>query len=221
MKRLGIMLSAILMASSAAQAADLNWNSGTSTLYTPTPVSGWSGFYAGINGGFGWGTSTSQPIGGGARTDHNTNGGTVGATAGYNMDMGGFVLGGEADLQWANIGYSEDVGASTFKSSIDFFGTIRGRAGASFGQVMPYVTGGAAIGRGTSSETLAGVTRSQSSTHVGWTVGLGLEAQATQNISLKAEYLYVDMGTQPYGGIRGMDEGHRFSVIRAGINYKF
>src|SRR5690606_19454658 len=214
-------LSALMLVSPAAQAADLNWGNSTSPIYSPTSATQWTGFYAGISGGYGWGTTSISPANAGGQVDNNSSGWTLGGQAGYNMDMGGFVLGGEADLQWANIGYSEDVGARTFKSSVDFFGTLRGRAGASFGQVMPYVTAGVAIGRGTSSETLAGVTRSQSATHLGWALGVGLEAQATQNISLKAEYLYVDLGTQPYSGIRGMDESHRFGVIRAGINYKF
>lgn len=226
MKRLGIMLTAFLMVSATAQAADLGWNSGASPIYSPTPVSGWSGFYAGINADYGWGGVTRRPAIGGAATDNNTSGGAFGAQAGYNLDMGGFVLGTEADLQWSAIGHSEAVGTDTFKSGIDFFGTVRGRAGMSFGQVMPYVTGGFAAGRGSASLTNAGgVTTSQSATHIGWTVGAGLEAQATQNISLKAEYLYVDLGTQTYNGlpapIGNQDVSQRFSVVRAGINYKF
>ena len=58
---------------------------------------------------------------------------------------------------------------------------------------------------------------------MGWTIGAGLEAQATSNLSIKAEYLYVDLGTQTYAGLPGgsVDATQRFSVIRAGLNYKF
>lgn len=226
MKRLGIVLSASLLASATAYAADLNWNSApaANNMYSPSMASSWSGFYIGANGGFAFGSHESRSTAGGPITENNSGGGTLGATAGYNLDMGGFVLGTEADLQWAAIGYSEDRGAGEFKSDIDFFGTIRGRAGMTFGQVMPYVTGGFAAGRGTTSEPNgAGATVSQSATHMGWTVGAGLEAQATSNISLKAEYLYVDLGTQEYAGLPsgGLDVTQRFSVVRAGINYKF
>jgi len=226
MKRTGIMLSAIiLLATTTAQAADLGWNSSPSPIYSPTPASGWSGFYAGVNASYGWGTLTRQPAGGGAQSQHNTGGGALGAQAGYNLDMGGFVLGTEADLQWSSVGYSEDIpGAGTLKASIDWFGTVRGRAGMSFGQVMPYVTGGFAAGRGSVSLD-NGVTTSQTATHMGWTVGAGLEAQATDNISIKAEYLYVDLGTQAYNNlpvaIGNLDVTQRFSVVRAGVNYKF
>jgi outer membrane immunogenic protein len=227
MKRLGIMLSAALLLTTATQAADLGWNSGASPIYTPTPVSGWSGFYAGVNGGYNWGTLTRQAAGGGVQTQHNTGGWSLGGQAGYNVDMGGFIVGAEGDLQWTNLGYSEDIpGIGSFKSGIDFYGTLRGRAGMSFGQVMPYVTAGFAAGRGTASVTNGGgVTTSQSATHMGWTAGVGLEAQATDNISIKAEYLYVDLGTQTYAGplagLGGIDATQRFSVIRAGVNYKF
>ncbi|UXN75311.1 hypothetical protein N8D56_11150 [Devosia sp. A8/3-2] len=52
---------------------------------------------------------------------------------------------------------------------------------------------------------------------------MGLEAAATENITVKAEYLYVDLGTQTYSGLPGgsIDATQRFSVVRAGINYKF
>src|SRR5690606_15636987 len=220
------MLSAILLLSTAAQAADLGWNSGASPIYSPSPASGWSGFYAGVNAGYGMGTLTRQPAGGGAAAAHSSGGGALGAQAGYNLDMGGFVLGTEADLQWAGIGYSEDLGGgNTLKAGIDVFGTIRGRAGMSFGQVMPYVTGGFAAGRGSVSVQSAATT-TQTATHMGWTVGAGLEAQATSNISIKAEYLYVDLGTQTYNNLPvvaggGIDATQRFSVVRAGLNYKF
>ncbi len=227
MNRLAIMLSATLLLSTAAQAADLGWNGGASPIYSPTPVSGWSGFYAGINGGYGWGTMTRAPAGGGVDDDNNSGGFVLGGQAGYNLDLGGVVLGTEADLQWSSIGYSEELpGLGTFESGIDVFGTIRGRAGFSFGQVMPYLTAGFAAGSGSASvNDDAGVTTSQSATHLGWTVGGGLEAKATENISIKAEYLYVDLGTQTYSGplagLGGIDATQRFSVLRAGLNYKF
>ena len=223
MKRLGIMLSAILLLTAPTQAADLGWNSGTSPMYSPTPATAWAGFYAGVSGGYGFGSATVSPAPG-AQATNSTGGWNLGAQAGYNMDMGGFILGAEADLQWSNVAYSEVVGGDTFKAGIDFYGTLRGRAGMAFGQVMPYVTGGIAAGRGTASLD-NGVVTSQSATHMGWTAGVGLEAQATSNISIKAEYLYVDLGTQAYNGlpagIGNIDVTQRFSVVRAGLNYKF
>lgn len=222
MKRSGIALLAAIALTATAQAADLGWNGGgnSSNLYSPVSASQWTGFYAGISGGHGWGTSSVRPAI--AATDNNSSGWALGAQAGYNMDMGGFVLGGEADLQWANIGHTEPGLGGTFTSRTDLFGTLRARAGIPIGQVMPYGTVGVAYGRG-SATVDTGVSTSQTANHFGWALGVGLEAQATSNLSLKAEYLYVDLGTQTYnllpGG--GRDIGQRFGVIRAGVNYKF
>lgn len=223
-----LALACTALLTATAQAADLGWSGSTSpvsNLYSSSSAFQWSGFYAGVNGGYGFGTLSREPAGGGATTENNTNGWGLGAQAGYNVDMGGFVLGGEADLQWSSIAYSQDLGGlGKLKASVDGFGTVRARAGLTFDRVMPYVTGGAAFGRSTVSMTdPADVVTSQTNSHLGWTIGVGLEAAATDNITLKAEYLYVDLGSQTYTTAPGgnIDASQRFGLIRAGINYKF
>lgn len=222
-----IALSALLLASAPVHAADLNWGSNSpSPIYSSASTTQWSGFYAGISGGYAWGTATTDPTLPGGTSNTNSSGWTLGGQAGYNMDMGGFVLGGEADLQWANIGYSQTLaGGNTFQAKTDFFGTLRGRAGVPIGQVMPYATLGVAYGRGSAQVDNGVSTTISAANHIGWTAGVGLEAQATSNLSFKAEYLYVDLGAQAYNGLpapaAGIDVGHRFSVVRAGVNYKF
>lgn len=215
-------LLALVLVSAPAQAADLGWGDNTSPIYSPTSAAQWTGFYAGVSGGYGWGTTVNSPALAGGVTDNNAGGWSLGGQAGYNVDMGGFVLGGEADLQWSSIGYREPIAGGNFEARTDLFGTLRARAGVPVGQVMPYATAGLAYGRGTAQET-TGVVTSQSASHFGWAAGLGLEAQATANLSLKAEYLYVDLGTQSYNGlpVGNRDISQRFSVVRAGINYKF
>jgi outer membrane immunogenic protein len=227
MNRLGIALFASVALSTSAFAADLwtNTSAASSPVFAGSSVSNWGGFYAGVSGGYSWGTTTVDPAVGAGSSSNNSQGWTLGGTAGYNMDMGGFVLGAEADLNWADIGYSQaNPGGGTFTAKTDFYGTVRGRAGIPIGQVMPFATLGVAYGRGSAQVDNAGVTTSQSANHLGWTAGLGLEAQATSNLSLKAEYLYVDLGSQAYNGLPGLgnrDVTQRFSVIRAGVNYKF
>jgi outer membrane immunogenic protein len=51
----------------------------------------------------------------------------------------------------------------------------------------------------------------------GWTVGGGLEYALTDNFSVRGEYLYVNIPKTKEKKISSMD----FSVIRAGLNYKF
>lgn len=228
------VLTALSMAalSGSALAADWNtpatspvYNSAPSALYSPTPVSGWSGFYAGANVGHGWGTASNSPVVAGGAGNNNSSGWAVGAQGGYNYDIGGLVIGGELDLQWSNIGHSFAAGAAgNYSSNINLFGTARFRAGLPVGQVLPYLTFGVAAGGGTTQVTSpANVTTSTSSTHLGWAAGIGFEAQAASNVSIKAEYLYVDLGSQPYNGlpVGNHDVAQRFGVARVGVNYRF
>ena len=68
----------------------------------------WTGFYVGINGGGGWGSSTwSNPAG---TADADLAGGVVGGTLGYNYQMGQTVFGLEGDLDWSNIRGSTSTG---------------------------------------------------------------------------------------------------------------
>jgi len=227
MKRaiLSVLMSTMVLGGTAL-GADLNWNAGGSTnFYTPTSAFQWQGFYAGINGGYGFGTSEFDPAAGGADSDNDTGGFSLGGQAGYNVDMGGFVLGAETDLQWSSIAFEEEIGGgNTLSSGIDAYGTLRGRAGMTFDRVMPYVTGGLAYGWGSVAvEDADGVRTTQTNNHLGWTVGAGLEAAATENITFKAELLYVDLGAQDYSSAPGgtSEVSQRFTVVRAGVNYKF
>jgi len=221
-----VLTGALALSSSLANGADLGWNEtgNSSNFYSNTSAFQWQGFYAGVNGGYGWGTLELDPAAAGASSDNDIDGWQAGIQAGYNVDMGGFVLGAETDIQWSSIAFSDDLGIGEFKAGMDGYGTLRGRAGATFDRVMPYVTGGLAYGFGNVSVTDGlGVTTSQGKTHLGWTVGAGLEAAATDTLTIKAEYLYVDLGTQSYISAPGgtSDVTQRFSVVRAGVNYKF
>jgi outer membrane immunogenic protein len=224
MRHSAIAIFALLAVSAPASAADLWSNQPTTApMFSPTSSTTWGGFYAGVSGGYGWGETINSPALAGGEADNDASGWLLGGTAGYNADMGGFILGGEADLQWSNIGYSENIAGGTFEAKTDFFGTLRARAGVPVGQVMPYATLGVAFGRG-SATVDTGVTTTQTANHVGWTAGVGMEAQATSNLSFKAEYLYVDLGSQDYDGLPTVgdrDITQRFGVIRAGVNYKF
>ena len=95
MKKL-LLISASLVAISAAapaSAADLAARPYTKAPPMMAAIYDWSGFYIGINGGGGFGRSTWDSTGG-----FNTSGGLVGATAGYNYQIGQYVWGLEADV---------------------------------------------------------------------------------------------------------------------------
>ena len=103
---------------------------------------------------------------------------------------------------------------------LDYIGTIRARVGATVTPgLLLYVTGGLAYGAVTSSTAINQTTAinrvpptatsgSFSDTRAGYTVGGGGEWMFMSNWSVKAEYLYYDLGSAYYGtGGVFVDEG--------------
>jgi len=228
MKRIVLLLSVATLMSSTAAAADLGWNSGASPMYSPSPATSWSGFYAGVAGGYGFGAFTRQATGGGPQTNTNAGGFTIGATAGYNVDMGGFVIGAETDLQYAAVGNKGASYGSTYYpgDSDGYFGTIRGRLGVAFDRALVFGTGGFAygdIGGNKALDTELGLHR-DNDTNWGWTLGGGVEYAITDNFTAKVEGLYVNLDTKDNYALSDRVDIRRdteFGVVRAGVNYKF
>jgi outer membrane immunogenic protein len=199
----------------------------------------------------------------------NLNGGVFGGQVGYNWVGSGWLLGFEADLQWSGekgsatftcapttIGVIAIGGACipgvtaglpagflgatlTLEQHIQWFGTLRGRAGwLVTPSVLLYATGGLAYGSIKSSGTFSSLSPnlvvnstifSTTKTNAGWTVGGGIEGHLGGNWTGKLEYLYLDLGTVSGGPITVLPAfiGANFSsritdhVVRAGINYHF
>jgi outer membrane immunogenic protein len=100
-------------------------------------------------------------------------------------------------------------------------GTARGRIGYAFDRLLPYVTGGLATGNVTAAVPGIG---SAGNTSTGWTIGAGVELALTGNWTVKAEYLYVDLGTfdcAACGGTPPAGVGFATNVVRAGVNFRF
>jgi outer membrane immunogenic protein len=95
---------------------------------------------------------------------------------------------------------------------------LRARLGYSVGNVMFSGTGGGAHGK--SDLVQAGLSNDQM--QWGWTLGAGVEAMITQNVSAKFEYLYVDLGDKTFQSTTGPQSiGYTTSILRGGVNYKF
>ena len=70
------------------------------------------------------------------------------------------------------------------------------------------------------------VTGSTNSTEWGWTAGAGIEAALTENVTVKVEYLFVDLqngNCSPTicGGGTAVPVSFDASIVRAGLNFKF
>lgn len=188
------------------------------------PFFSWNGAYIGINAGYGTGRSSWTDNATAVSTGNFTvSGATVGGTLGYNLVLSALVFGLETDLNWSGIKGSTATNCGTIcNTSNDWLGTMRGRIGYAFDRVLPYVTGGLAYGKVNISNNIGGAA---SITKVGWTLGGGLEYAVTNNWTLKAEYLYADLGkaTCDAACSGGDPFDVRFSthILRGGLNYKF
>jgi outer membrane immunogenic protein len=216
MKKLSIVagLGAALLASTAF-AADLPRRSApVAPAFTAVPTFTWTGFYAGVHAGYGFGDITGRASGIWADPD----GFVGGLQAGYNHQINQFVFGLETDLSLSDMrGKQSGAGVVGTRSSVPYFGTVRARAGVAFDRFMPYVTAGFAYGGLKVREPGVG---SSSETGYGYTVGGGVEYAFTNNITARIEGLYVDLGDKAVlGGTRRA--GTEFGVVRAGLNYKF
>jgi len=249
MKRLTLFASALAASTALSSAADLYTappivEPGVS--YAPASFN-WTGIYAGLHGGFG-GDRFEYPlfVEGGLFTDEDINaeaditssgffgGGQIGANWQFAPN---FVVGVEADAAWSDIkGELElDVdpvdgfpgGDIELGSKVNWFSTIRGRLGfLPTERLMVYGTGGLAVGETESYANLSiggdGGGISTKETNWGWSAGAGFEYAVTNNITLKTEYLYVDLGSSEllnFDDVATLDVDTHFHTIKAGINY--
>jgi outer membrane immunogenic protein len=220
MKRVLLACAGVLALGGAAAAADLPPAPGPAPYYKApayVPAYNWSGFYIGINGGGGWGTTKWTTPG-----SFDTSGGLVGGTIGYNYQMNQVVLGIEGDADWADINGSVTSAVCPLgcKTSDSWLSTVRGRLGYAGDRFMPYVTGGLAVGDIKAS--VPGLA-STDTTNAGWTVGGGIEFAIAGHWTAKAEYLYVDLGniTVPVTGAPTQNVTFTSNLFRGGINYRF
>ncbi|ANY79927.1 hypothetical protein BB934_18250 [Microvirga ossetica] len=212
MKKILLASVALFGFAGAASAADLPVRAAPpAPIIAAVPVFTWTGFYVGVNAGYGWNANDSITVGG-VTFDLDDEGGFVGgAQAGYNYQIGSFVVGLEGDIQYADFGGDDrfdfdgdGILDDDFNTS-DWFGTVRARAGVAFDRALIYATGGFAF----------------ADNATGWTVGGGLEYAFTNNLSAKIEGLYVNLDQDDNFPGLDLDNDAEFGVVRAGLNFRF
>ena len=227
MRRLVLALGVLALGTSgSALAADMPVK-GPVYKAPPVVMYNWTGFYVGINGGYGWGRSNQIDTLGVPSGTFNQTGGLIGGTLGYNWQFNNVVVGLEGDLDWASVdGSIAGCFSGSCYTDMRGFGTVRPRVGMAWGMFMPFVTGGLAF-----ADIRAGQTgpfaASNTSWKTGWTVGGGVEAMVAPQWSVKAEYLFADFGSglSSYRitctGCVPVSASERVSVLRLGVNYHF
>jgi len=204
------------------------------------PAWSWSGFYLGLHGGFG-GDTFHYPISApaiplSAQASMNSSGFFGGGQIGYNYQFApSWVAGIEADISasgiWGKLGASITAPVALTAgagSQLEWFGTVRGRLGYLINpRTLVYGTAGYAYGATKSLITVSGLVTASASTtkdKSGWTAGGGIEYALNRWLSVKAEYLYLDLGTDTLislgGGALTVSETTKVHTIKAGLNVK-
>ena len=240
---LAIAAAGLIGLTAAASGADLP-RRGAAPAPAPLVIPyAWSGLYVGVNAGYGLSDNRHRPVCTPAcaptpALNTDADGFVGGGQVGYNQQIGRYLGGIEADLQYADIGRRVGgiaPGALAYNATqrLEFLGTLRARVGLVMDRVLVYATGGLAYGDVTNGQTTvfpaATYAVASTRTEVGYAAGAGVEYGFTPNLTGKIEALYYDLGrrtvsggaTPPTGLIRGARFETAGVVARGGLNYKF
>jgi outer membrane immunogenic protein len=239
------VVAAGVVSSSFVQAADLPLKAPAMAM--PAGYD-WSGVYVGGHIGGGWATNdVSDPglgflgvlLGVPSVQSTDSSGFLGGLQAGWNYQIGRFVIGTEADFSWSDIngnssaGILGGAGTRALTANTDWSGTSTVRLGVAHDHWLFYSKAGAAWAHTDYTDvwSAAGTnlfTGTASKTAVGWTVGTGVEWAFWNNWSAKLEYDYLDFGSKTIA-LNGNIPGASFSLVneqtisevKFGMNYRF
>lgn len=205
MKKLLLSTAAVVVLGSSAFAADLPRYSEPMAPMN-SYVYNWTGFYLGLHAGYGF-NGDFDAVSDGA------NGFLGGIQGGYNAQFDAIVFGLEGELSYSGVGDSFN-GVS---ADLNWKGAITPRLGIAFDRFLPYVKAGIAFGDVEFNNALF----SESEMMAGWTVGLGVEYAVTNNLSVKVEYDYTDLGRDNFALAAGGQGGYDGHEVKAGVNFRF
>jgi len=229
MKRITTLLLATVAGAglmSTAYAADLIVEE--PGIVEPVVVGGnWDGAFIGGFVGGGWGTADHEPTFPVDGNDIDLSGWLIGVDAGFNFTVGsGLVLGVVGDVAWADIGGSTtDITVGPYDEithDIDWTASLRGRVGFDGGAFLPYVTGGLAFAHA-ERETFGPDDGPFDNTHVGWTIGAGVEFAVSEELSVDLLYRYSDYGSEVYNdpGMTVPEVSLTTHTVQAGLHWSF
>jgi outer membrane immunogenic protein len=260
MKTIFVAASALLLGIASASAADLAARPYVKAPPVVAATYDWSGFYVGANGGGAWSRSCWDalpfPINiptlgppftiSGPEGCHTASGGTAGGQIGYRWQKASWVLGLEAQGNWADLAGSNPSQLAPFftgfanRTAIDAIGLFTGQVGYAWNNFLLYVKGGAAVMHDKYDSFLTApqgplpigfVADTGSETRWGGAVGVGGEYAFTPNWSVALEYDHLFMGsssvsmTYDPAFIAQLNHNERISqdvdMATVRINYRF
>lgn len=197
---------------------------GAATL--PAPAEDWTGFYVGI--------AAAQPTGDNTwdlpslelwLVPGDWSGTRPILTLGHDWQRGRLTFGAALSLGSGEIAAApqSDVFFTCFRCEtvVGDLITLRGRAGLAAGKTLFYASGGFAQAK-VSGTSGGGLTTVNSDRLTGWTLGLGVERQIGDRISLTASYDHTDLGSIDLSRhVAGTVSDIDFGLMQIGVNYRW
>jgi len=209
----------------AANSADLAVKAPVYKAPPPVILSDWAGFYIGVNGGYGSGSSSFPALIGpspGSPLDVlgtvglKPKGGLGGGQIGYNWQFGSVVVGLEGDFDGADIKGTNNNFDPVPSLKTDELASVRGRLGyALLPNVLVYGTGGYGYAHSVVNVFNDG---NRDINQDGYAAGGGLEYKFLNHWIARAEYLHYGFGNVAVSGTKVKED---IDVFRGGISYKF
>lgn len=206
----------------------------------PVPYFSWTGLYIGGHFGAGWGRKdwtdpnnffavAPFPFSHGNR---DVDGFIGGGQIGFNYQIGNWVAGTEVDASWSDIDGNAkctDILRFVCHTRIDHVGTITGRLGYSYGNLLLYSKAG--IGWAHDKYDLQSFffpnIYTAEDTRWGGVIGTGVEWAFTPNWSVKAEYDYLGFRHRviafrdQFGNVPQLGVDQNLHLVKLGVNYRF
>ena len=185
----------------------------------------WSGLYVGAHAGKSWGETGNSwrntvtpwsPDG-----DISYDNAAAGLHVGYMWQQGWLAYGLEGDITWSSLkGNDGQIATLLNVAEMNYFSTIRARAGVVYGNALLFATAGIAFGEITKKDLTSNL--SNSNDLVGWSIGGGMEYAFSAGLRARVEYQYIDFGSV----VSGLAYDHRaddldIQSVRGGLSYGF
>ncbi|MDG4881220.1 outer membrane protein [Mesorhizobium sp. WSM4884] len=183
----------------------------------------WTGYYAGLQAGYGWGSSDisgTEPFAASPDLDGGFVGGHVAGLWQFNQA----VIGARAELNYASIDGSALLGpGNSVGTDIKWLGSVNAEAGLAADRWLVYGVGGVAFaGIETSQDAATGFAKTRAGT--GWTIGAGVDYALSNNIVVGAQYRYYDFGKEHFDvpdDFSDRDQDVKLHTLGVNFSYKF
>ena len=199
-----VAFSALCMATTGGLAAD--------SMDPSDGANNWAGFYLGVYGAYGEGTSESD-----VAQDAHPSDPFPGVHAGYLFDLGNVILGLEGDASLADLDDDISDGGALLTQDFDNIASVRARVGLPIDNTLLFTN----VGWAWADTEFGYLVEKEQKVISGPTAGVGAQYAFSNNFIARLEYNHYFYGTTTYDLETQVDVKNSLDEIRAGVDFIF